>query len=45
MKKNIGTNKYNIVEIINIPKMFLLLNITLGMFSFFTLYREFTKPL
>ena len=45
MKNNIGTNNYNIVEIINIPRMFLLLNITLGMFSVFTLYREFTKPL
>ena len=45
MKRNIGTNKYNIVEITNIPKMFLLLNVTLGMFSVYTLYREFTKPL
>tara|TARA_B100000925_G_C21953487_1_gene450062 strand:- start:140 stop:523 length:384 start_codon:yes stop_codon:yes gene_type:complete len=43
MKAHIGTNKYNIVEIINIPKMFFMLNIVLGMFSLYTLYREFTK--
>lgn len=45
MANNIGTNVFHIRENILVPKMFLLLNGLLAMFSIFTLFREFTKPL
>ena len=45
MATNIGSNQFHIRENILVPKMFLLLNGFLTMFSVFTLFREFTKPL
>ena len=45
MAANIGSNQFHIRENILVPKMFLLLNGFLTMFSGFTLFREFTKPL
>ena len=45
MAANIGSNQFHIRENILVPKMFLLLNGFLAMFSGFTLFREFTKPL
>lgn len=45
MAANIGSNQFHIRENILVPKLFLLLNGLLAMFSIFTLFREFTKPL
>ena len=45
MADNIGSNQFYIRENILVPKLFLLLNGLLAMFSIFTLFREFTKPL
>ena len=45
MADNIGSNQFYIRENILVPKLFLLLNGLLAMFSMFTLFREFTKPL
>lgn len=45
MSKNIGTNHFHIRENILVPKLFLGLNVFLALFSMFTLFREFTKPL
>lgn len=41
----IGTNQFHIRENILVPKMFFFLNILVAIFSVFTLFREFTKPL
>lgn len=45
MAMSIGTNQFHIRENILVPQMFLLLNGFLAIFSIFTLFREFTKPL
>ena len=43
MKKEIGENKYHTTEIIVVPKMMLVLNLIVYIFSILTLYREYFK--